>query len=450
MKDCTYMTKTTVTYKKIWSIAWPIILGSIAQNIITVTDTAFIGRVGEIALGSVAIGALLYFAFIMLGFGFGIGAQIMVARRHGEGNDSKIGPVIEHALRFLIPLSIIMVFILKTGAPTVLGWMVQSPNILTGALEYIDVRAWGLLFAFVNISIRAFYVGIADTRIITWTTMIMAAINVFLDYALIFGKFGLPQMGIAGAAMASVIAEASAMIFFIAHTWYKADRERYRLFHFTPFNADFFMHIIKIASPVMAQNFISLSTWFTFFILIENMGETPIAISNIIRSVYVVMMIPIWGFSSAVNTLVSHAMGRGAFDEIPIIIKKVMKLCIMGIIPVVAIITLFPVATLRFYTNVPHLINGSVTALYVVALGAITAAMGFTVFSAVSGTGKTVVALILEIIVLAIYIITAWLLSQVYHFPIAIVWSVEILYGLLLFIGSTLYLSFPHWRHGTL
>ncbi|MBU1370212.1 MAG: MATE family efflux transporter, partial [Bacteroidetes bacterium] len=75
-----------ITYKRIWSIAYPIILGSVAQNFINVTDTAFLGRVGEIALGASAIGGMFYLIFIMLGLGFGTGAQIIISRRFGEGN----------------------------------------------------------------------------------------------------------------------------------------------------------------------------------------------------------------------------------------------------------------------------------------------------------------------------------------------------------------------------
>ena len=75
-----------ITYQKIWNIAWPIILGSVAQNIIAVTDTAFLGRVGEVALGASAIGGIFYLAITMLGWGFGIGTQIIVSRRFGERN----------------------------------------------------------------------------------------------------------------------------------------------------------------------------------------------------------------------------------------------------------------------------------------------------------------------------------------------------------------------------
>ncbi len=112
-----------ITYRRIWNIAWPIILGSVAQNIITVTDTAFLGRVGEVALGASAIGGIFYLAVIMLGWGFAIGTQIIVSRRYGEGNVGQIGAVIEHALYFLIPISIILFLLMHFFADYFLGFI---------------------------------------------------------------------------------------------------------------------------------------------------------------------------------------------------------------------------------------------------------------------------------------------------------------------------------------
>ncbi|MFA5418055.1 MAG: MATE family efflux transporter, partial [Bacteroidales bacterium] len=71
--------KTVISYNRIWQVAYPIILGSIAQNLIVFTDTAFLGRVGDIALGASALGGLFYLAVVMLGFGFGTGIQIIIA-----------------------------------------------------------------------------------------------------------------------------------------------------------------------------------------------------------------------------------------------------------------------------------------------------------------------------------------------------------------------------------
>ena len=88
----------SLSYRSIWKISYPIFLSLLAQHIIIVVDTAFLGRVGEIELGASAIGGLFYVCLFILGFGFGTGAQILIARRNGEGKYDQIGAYVDHSL----------------------------------------------------------------------------------------------------------------------------------------------------------------------------------------------------------------------------------------------------------------------------------------------------------------------------------------------------------------
>ena len=139
--------KTTVSYKEIWKIAYPIILGSIVQNVISVTDTAFLGRVGEIELGAAAIGGVFYLTLIMLGFGFSIGTQIIVARRYGEGKNKEIGLTVEHSHYFLILLGIVLIILMKSTMPFIFDKVLESDPVRIATTEYLKYRMFGLLFA---------------------------------------------------------------------------------------------------------------------------------------------------------------------------------------------------------------------------------------------------------------------------------------------------------------
>ena len=119
--------KTSVTYKEIWKLTYPIILGYIVQNIISVTDTAFLGHVGEIELGASAIGGLFYILIIMLGFGFSIGAQIITARRCGEKNYTKIGKTTEHSLYFLMCVALLVIVFINPFIPKILTGIIEYP-----------------------------------------------------------------------------------------------------------------------------------------------------------------------------------------------------------------------------------------------------------------------------------------------------------------------------------
>ena len=112
--------------RTIWEIAWPIMLSLLAQNIVNVTDTAFLGRVGEIELGASAIGGLLYTTLFMVGFGFTTGVQILIARRNGEKNYLAIGRIFDNSFYFLFLLSITITVLIYSIGPTLLKPFIAS------------------------------------------------------------------------------------------------------------------------------------------------------------------------------------------------------------------------------------------------------------------------------------------------------------------------------------
>ena len=436
---------STVSYKRIWTIAYPIIIGSIAQNIINVTDTAFIGRLGEVALGGGAIGGLFYMALIMFGWGFGIGTQIVVARRFGEGAFRPIGRTIEHGYFFQLLLAILIFSLVKLFGSQLLTMLVESEAVMQTSNEFIRFRIWGIFFAHTNFIFRAFYVGIGQTRVITLTTLVMVIVNVILDYGLIFGNFGLPEMGVSGAALASVIAELTCSLAFIAYTALRIPRKKYRLFSFSVFSPRLLGRLIKVSAPMMLLNFFSFSVWFVFFLIIEKMGESELAVSNIIRSIYVILMIPIMGFASATNTLVSYLIGRGEVGEVLKTIRKIMIMCASGILLIVTICSLIPEQLLSIYTNDQHLIDMGVPIVYIISVASLMLGMGNILFSGISGTGKTNVSLVIEVSVLTIYLAITAVLVRVFSVPVELVWGVEVFYGLLLITVSYTYLKSKRW-----
>ncbi|MBC8321746.1 MAG: MATE family efflux transporter [Bacteroidetes bacterium] len=439
------MTKTNITYNRIWLVAYPIILGSIAQNLINFTDTAFLGRVGEIALGAGAIGGLFYLAVIMLGLGFGIGAQIIIARRLGQGRLKEIGEVVIHTIIFLTFLAVIVFLLLKYGSVIILKYTIDSTAIYNGSIDFLKIRAFGIFFAFINIAFRSFYVGIAKTKVITYTTIVLAAVNIFLDYVLIFGKMGMPEMGIRGAALASVIAEISAMLYFIIYTIAKVDYRKYDLFCFSRFRLKKLMKIFNISIPMMVQQFVSLAVWFVFFLFVEKIGEMALAVSNIIRSVYVIAMVPIWGFATATNTLTSYLIGMKRHDEVPSLIYKIAVLSFFGVLFIVSMGLFSPRMIMEIYTNQKDLIEVGAPILYVVSLGALFLSVGFVLLNGVSGTGKTNISLTIELAVLAVYVIYTYVLIIEFNTDIIGAWTSEIVYGFLLSIVSWMYLKSNRW-----
>lgn len=438
--------KKEFSRKTIFLVALPIILESLAQNILNITDTAFMGRIGEINLGAAAIGSLYYFVFIMIAFGLGVGSQIIIARRFGEGNLKMIGKTLEQTQYLMLAIAIILLTVSRIFLPQILDAIVSSQSIRDKAFEYLSYRLFGFIPAFLNASFRAFFVGIARTKVITYTTVVMTIVNIGLNYLLIFGHYGFPEMGISGAAVASVIAETCALGIFFFYARFKTNIHEFRLFRFHGFQLHLIRRILKISSPLMLQHFVSMVCWFSFFLFIEKMGETELAVSNLIRSAYIFMCLPIWGFSAVTNTFVSQLIGRGKSDQIMGIIGKVLSICLPFTMALTALLAFFARSSLSVLTNDFYLIEQALPVFYVILGAAPLLTIGIIVFSALTGTGQTTTGMIIELAVLTVYIIFTWIVIYELNWNLAAAWTVEYLYGILIGVTSFLYMKSGKWK----
>ncbi len=432
--------------KNIFKITYPIFLTLVAQNIINVTDTAFLGRVSEVALGASAIAGVFYFAVYMIGFGFSQGAQILIGRRNGEKNYSQIGPIFNNSLLFNFLIACFIFIISYLYVPDLMRKLVSSEHVYKATIEYLDWRIYGFFFGFINVIFRAFFVGITDTKVLTTSAIITALVNIILDYVLIFGKFGCPELGIAGAAIASVIAEAVTLLYLIFHTFAFVDIKKYDLFtHIKP-EIKTIYPILNLSIFIMFQYFISISTWFLFFIFIERMGERPLAVTNIGRSMYILLMIPAAALSTTAGTLVSNMIGAGSKQDILKTVNKIIRIALLLVTPLLIFTFIFPELFARIYTNDSSLMLASISVIRVVSVAVTFFAVSNVIINAVSGTGSTKIAFFIEIITLFFYISYVYYTAIINPQGVAIVWLSEFIYWIIIGGLGYLYLWKGDWR----
>ena len=435
------------TNKQIWSVSYPILLSLLAQNVINVTDTAFLGRVSEVALGGSAMGGLFYICVFTIAFGFSTGSQIVIARRNGEGRYTDVGPVMIHGVFFLLVMALLLFSFTQAFGGNIMRLLVSSENIYDATMEFLDWRIFGFFFSFMNVMFRALYIGVTRTKVLTINAVVMALTNVVLDYALIFGHFGLPEMGIKGAAIASVIAEAVSTLFFVIYTYITVDLKKYGMNHLRSFDPALLMRILSISCFTMLQYFLAMATWFLFFVAVERLGQRQLAIANIVRSIYIVMLIPVNSLSTTANSLVSNAIGAGGVNEVTRLIKKIARFSFFIMLVLVSVTALFPQAMLSIYTNEAALIAESVPSLYVICAAMLIASVANVVFNGVSGTGNTQAALMLESITIALYGTYIIFIGMYLKAPIEWCFTIEILYYTLLLLTSYIYFKKAKWQN---
>ena len=436
----------TYSYKHIWKVSYPIMIGLLAQNVINVTDTAFLGHVGEVELGASAMGGIYYVCFFTIFFGFSTGAQIIISRRNGEKNFSEIGPVMVQGVLFLLALALLLVVLSYFFTGDIMRFMVSSDAVWEKTMTYIKWRVLCLFFGALNVMFRAFYVGIIKTKVLTANAFVLAIANVLIDYLLIFGKLGFPAMGVEGAAIATIFAEITAALFIFSYTFIKIDLRKYGFRRIKAFDFRLLKHVLKISVYTMFQYFISMATYFLFFVVIERQGHQALAISNIVRSIYIVMFIPLNALSATTNTLVSNIIGEGRISEVMSLIRRVTRMLFRIMAVFVLLLCLFAKYALSLYTNDIHLIEGAVPSVYIIAIALIAGSIASAYFNGISGTGNTKPALILETGVVVLYVVHIYLTGIVFKLPVHICLAAEIVYFVGLLIGSVLYLRYADWQ----
>lgn len=434
------------TNKEIWRVTYPIFLGLLAQNVINVTDTAFLGRVGEVALGAAAMGGLLYICVYTIAFGFSVGSQILIARRNGEGNYRAVGPIMWQGTAFSFGMAVCLLILMYFSAAPLIRLLITSDSIYGATYEFFTWRIWGFLFAFVNVMFRGLYIGITRTKVLTMNAVVMALVNVVLDYALVFGELGLPEMGVRGAALASVIAEASSLLFFLLYTYYKVDLKKYGLNRFGQFDLSMVLRILRISCFTMVQYFLAMAIWFVFFMALERLGQRQLAVANIVRSVYVVLLIPVQALSTTANTLVSNLIGAGGSSGVVTLLHKISRMSFLIMVVCVGLCVAFPGSILSVYTNEEALLVESVSALYVVCGAMLIASLANVYFNGISGTGNTQAALVLEIFVQVFYALYIIVVGMVIQAPVDVCFTTEVIYYVLMLGSSLIYLKKQNGR----
>jgi MATE family, multidrug efflux pump len=441
--------KIKSSYKDIWKVSYPIMLGAFSTTLLNLTDTAFMSRVGQVELAAMAIATIFHFVLYMIGYALATGAQILIARRAGEDRRDEIGNIFDHTIILLLCLGILTSLISFFLSPIILESILSSQRVALASSSYIQIRSLGLLIGVTGLAFRSFFVGIGRTSIITATAAGMVVMNIMLDFVFVVGVGIVEPMGIKGVAWATVIAETFSIAIIGIYPFLKERYRNYGLLSFSKLNSRSYKSIIHISSPLILQNLLSMSSWFVFFVLIEKMGEWQLAISNIVRAVYMVLMTPIWGFASAANSMVSNIIGQGKIAEVRTLVKKIIVLC-LGSTVVLTVVDYFSGPfLLTVIGSDSKLIHDSMGSYHVIMATMAIFSVSVILLSAVSGTGNTKAAMVIEVIIICFYLLYVYLCT-VLGASIEVTWMAEIVYWTLMGIFSLAYFKLYNWKNVTI
>ena len=410
------------------------------EQLINITDAIFLGHVGEVELGASALASVYYLAIYMLGFGFSLGLQVMIARRNGEERYKETGKTFFQGLFFLSGLVIFLSLTSYVLSPVILKYFIHSPEIYKAAVDYLEWRCFGLLFSFPFLAFRAFFVGITKTRVLSWAATLAVFINIPCNYLFIFSF----NLGISGAAMASSLAEAGSLLILVIYVFLQMNKENWGLR--LVYDGKLLKSLFHLSVWSMMHAFISVAPWFLFFVAIERLGEVQLAVSNIIRSISTVFFVIVNSFAATTGSLVSNLIGAGEGKSMFWLCGKILRLGYVVGFPLIIIALLLNKQVVGFYTDNPALIELAYYPFIVMLLNYTFALPGYVFMNAVTGTGNTRIAFIFQISTIAFYLFYLYLLSYSFTATLPVYLMAEYLFVILLGVQSYIYLKMKQHR----
>jgi len=440
---------TPFSYKKILKISLPIMIGSAVQNGVALSDSFFLLYYNELDFAAIGIVSIFYLIISSIGYGFSKGGQILIARRMGQSDSSEIGSSFWAMQVFQLFSATLFFLFLTFGSRYFLGLFISNEIILEKCLTYLEWRSWSIFFSYLGLGYIALYTGIARTTFIVIDVIFMMGINLFLNYVLIYGYMGFPEMGIAGAGLGSAIAETAAFgVFFIyASTDRKGQAWQLRIESFR----NVWKKSIQIAQmglPVVVQSIVGLGSWFVFFAFVEKLGERALAITNLGRIIYLVLSVPTWGFSSGINTMVSFVIGKGDKNQVLSLTGKTAFLNLIVTLSIAIPLLVLPQYTLGliFTGENAILLEESVSVLRLILFTLIFFCVGGVYYNGLIGTGDTWFGLWIQVTCVILYIIYLYVIVNVLQLSLFYAWTGELFFWILSLSATLIYLRTGRWR----
>ena len=438
--------KVKVTNKQILSIALPITLAILIPQINMLTNSIFLGNLSTEALGNAGITGVFYLIFAVAGHGLNNGVQAVFSRHAGSGNTKAFSTILSQGIRISLQLALTGIIITWFIAPLILK-PVADAHAYPQEMSFLRIRIWGLPFLYLFQIGNAFLVASLNSRYLMIGFICEAMVNILLDFLLIKGRYGFPALGFNGAAVASVIAEAVGLIVVLIVLIKTGLKKKYSLLNSFTYHKQLSKTIIRISTPLALQYVISVTTWLVFFFLIESRGDAMSkAVSNVMRNVFGLAGVFVWAFASTTNVMISNLMGQKKEDKVMEAITKIMLLSIGFCSVMVVLLNIFPGVFFNLFGKDDAFVAAGIPVARVVSLGMLFMSVANIWLNGVTGTGKTKMNLVIEIIAITTYLIYSWIFMKVHYISLAMAWSNEVVYWSTVFIMAFIFLKSGKWK----
>ncbi|MCE8525823.1 MATE family efflux transporter [Ruegeria pomeroyi] len=286
----------------------PLIGGHLAQFAIGLTDTVMLGWYGVEALAAVTLGSSYFFVLFLMGAGFGWAVMPMVAAAAAERDETSIRRATRMGLWASLIFTVLALPLLIWSQPILLA-LGQEPEIATMAAEYLRVAGWGMMPALTVMVLKSYLAALERTQVVFWITVLSVFANAAANYALIFGNWGAPELGITGAAIASICTQMVSLVAVVAYAlWVLPQHTLFRRF-WRP-DGEMFRRVVRLGVPIALTNLAEVSLFSASAVMMGWLGAVPLAAHGIAIQLAAATFMVHLGLSNAATIRAGNAYGR--------------------------------------------------------------------------------------------------------------------------------------------
>jgi putative MATE family efflux protein len=319
-----------VITRRLIALAWPIIGVNVLQVLALAVDTAMIGRTADAgaALIGMGYGSQLIFLLMVGMIGLTVGTVVFVARAHGARHDERVNHILHQSTQLTLMLGVGVAIIGNLAAGPLLSLLGADGPSMDAGLAYLRPLLAGSAFAYVNLLYAAVLRGVGNTRLAFYVALFMNGLNVLFNYGLILGNYGLPALGIAGAAYGTVLAQiCAAVLMFVLLNRGAVPGVRPR-FRMRAIDAPLSRDLIRIGWPAGADMIVLNAGFLTIVGLLARVDELAVAAHTLGIRIQALAFVPGMSISQATGAMVGMALGAGSVAEARQVVRASLGLSI--------------------------------------------------------------------------------------------------------------------------
>jgi multidrug resistance protein, MATE family len=296
--------------RELLAVGLPLIVSSGSSALMYVADRIFLSWYSVDAMAAALPAGVLHWNLAALAIGTVAYANAFVGQYEGADQHHRVGPVLWQGI-YISLIASALILLCVPAAPAVFRWFGHGDNLMGLELSYFNIMCYGTLPLLLNTTLACFYSGRGKTAIIMVVNLIGSLIDVVLDYMLVFGKGGLPEMGIDGAALSSVLGFISMAVMYVVAMVMYDRRGPYHLWTGWRYNRQLFWRLLRYGLPSGTQQFLDIACFTVFIQLIGSMGTEQLSATSLVFNLNSFTFIPLLGLGTAVTALVGRRIGEG-------------------------------------------------------------------------------------------------------------------------------------------